>query len=100
MNLAAPAVWVVKHASAPLRDHPIEIAAAATGGLYQSTFRDSSIEPVIDKIGGELHAQYVLSYRLTGTETGGYHEIRVEVLDRRGLTIRSRPGYYLLPSEN
>ena len=100
MNLAAPAVWVVKHASAPLRDHPIEIAAAATGGLYQSTFRDSSIEPAIDKIGGELHAQYVLGYRLTGTEAGGYHEIRVEVLDRRGLTIRSRPGYYLAPSED
>ena len=100
MNLAAPAVWAVKHASAPLRDHPIEIAAAATGGLYQSTFRDSSIEPAIDKIGGELHAQYVLGYRLTGTEAGGYHEIRVEVLDRRGLTTRSRPGYYLAPSED
>ena len=98
INLGALAGWVVKHASAPLLKHPIETAATATGGLYQSTFRDNSIEPAIDKIGGELHAEYMLSYRPTGPEAGGYHEIRVAVLDRKGLTIRSRPGYYLGPS--
>jgi VWFA-related protein len=98
IDLGALAVWVGKHASATLRDNPIETAAMATGGLYQATFRDSSIEPAIDKIGGELHAQYMLGYRLTGTEAGGYHEIRVEVPDRQELTVRSRPGYYLAPS--
>ncbi len=41
----------------------------ATGGLYQSTVRDASIEKAIDEIGGELHAQYTLSYRPTGTGT-------------------------------
>jgi len=97
IDLGGLGVWAVKHASAPLRDQPIETAAMATGGLYQSTFRDSSIEPAIDKIGGELHAQYMLSYRPIGPEAGGYHEIRVEV-DRGGLTIRSRPGYFPGPS--
>jgi VWFA-related protein len=96
IDLGGLGVWVVKHASAPLREHPIEAAAMATGGLYQSTFRDSSIQPAIDKIGGELHAEYMLAYRPIGSEAGGYHEIRVEV-DRAGLTIRSRPGYYLGP---
>jgi VWFA-related protein len=97
MDLGGLGVWVVKHASAPLRDHPIETAAAATGGLYQSTFRDISIGRAINNIGGELHAEYTLSYRPIGPEAGGYHEIRVDV-DRAGLTIRSRPGYYLGPS--
>jgi VWFA-related protein len=97
MDLGWLGVWVVKRASAPLRDQPIETAAAATGGLYQSTFRDSAIGSAIDKIGGELHAEYTLSYRPIGPEAGGYHEIRVDV-DRGGLTIRSRPGYYLGPS--
>ena len=97
IDLGGLGVWVVKHASAPLRDHPIETAAMATGGLYQSTFRDSSIERAIDKIGGELHAEYMLAYRPIGPEAGAYREIRVEV-DRAGLTIRSRPGYYLGPS--
>ena len=97
MDLGGLGVWVGKHARAPLRDHPIESAAAATGGLYQSTFRDRSIEAAIDNIGGELHAEYMLSYRPIGPEAGGYHEIRVDV-DLGGLTIRSRPGYFLGPS--
>jgi hypothetical protein len=57
INRGALLVWVVKHASAPLRDNSLEIAATSTDGLYQSTFGDSSIEAAIDKIGGELHTQ-------------------------------------------
>jgi hypothetical protein len=57
INLGALAVWGAKHATAPLRDNPIEIAATATDGLYQSTFGNGSIEAAIDKIGGDLHAQ-------------------------------------------
>jgi VWFA-related protein len=94
-DVGALAVWVVKHATETVRDRPLEIAATATGGMYQSTFHDNSIEPAIDQIGGELHAQYVLSYRPTNTDAGGYHEIKVELVDRKGLKVRSRPGYYL-----
>ncbi len=57
INLGALVVWGAKHATTPLRDNPLEHAATATDGLYQSTFGDSSIETAIDKIGGELHAQ-------------------------------------------
>ncbi len=31
---------------------------------------------------------------------GDYHEIKVEVVDRRGLKVRSRPGYYLGNANN
>jgi len=57
INIGALAVWGAKHATAHLHDNPMEIAAEATEGLYVSTFSDSSIEPALDKIGGELHAQ-------------------------------------------
>jgi hypothetical protein len=57
INLGALVVWGAKHATAPLRDNPLEQAASATDGLYQSKFRDSSIAQAIDKIGGELHSQ-------------------------------------------
>jgi VWFA-related protein len=93
-DLGAPTLWLVKHATESPRDHPLEITAAATGGLFQSTFRDSSIDLAIDQIGGELHAQYLLSYRPPGTDVGGYHKIKVELVDRRGLKVRFRPGYY------
>ncbi len=100
VDLLGLAVWVVQHATAVVHDHPLELATVATGGLYQSTMRDSAIQSAIDTIGGELTAQYTLSYRPTGTGTGDYHEIRVEVVNRRGLKVRSRPGYYLGPAGN
>ena len=95
IDIMALAIWVVQHAEAAVKERPLEVATAATGGLYQSTVKDASIEKAIDEIGGELHAQYTVSYRPTGTNTTGYHEIRVQVVDRRNLTVRSRPGYYL-----
>jgi len=95
IDVMALAIWVVQHAEAAVKERPLEVATAATGGLYKSTVKDASIEKAIDEIGGELHAQYTISYRPSGTDSGGYHEIRVQVVDRRGLTVRSRPGYYL-----
>ena len=97
-DLLALAVWVIQHATEPFRENALELAAAATGGLHQSPVRDRSIETAIDQVGGELHAQYTLSYRPSGTEAG-YHEIKVMV-DRSGVEVRSRPGYYLGASPN
>jgi len=96
-DLLALAEWAVQHATATVKDRPLEVATVATGGLYQSTVRDNSIETAIDRIGGELHAAYLLSYRPRGSEAGGYHRIKVTV-DRAGLKVRSRPGYYLSSS--
>ena len=94
VDLLAAAVWAVQHATATIHDRPLEVATVATGGLYQSTLRDQSIEPAIDAIGGELHAQYTLTYRPVGVSASGYHEIKVQV-ERRGAKVRSRPGYYV-----
>ncbi len=96
VDLLALAVWAVQHATAVVKDHPLEIATVATGGMYQSTFRDRSIETAVDAIGGELNAQYTLSYRPTGSDAAGYHQIKVTV-DRPGVNVRTRPGYYLEP---
>jgi hypothetical protein len=48
-------------------------------------------------MGGELHAQYTLTYTPSGEATDGYHEISVTVSKEkeRGLKVRARPGYYL-----
>jgi VWFA-related protein len=94
MDLGAVAMWAMTHAKAVVKERPLEVATVATGGLYQSTFRDHSIEDAIDQIGAELHGQYILSYRPTGTEAYGYHEIEVRVT-RPNLSVRARPGYWL-----
>ncbi len=99
IDLLALAVWAVQHAENQIKDHALETAAVATGGAHLATFRDRSIEKAIDEIGGELHSQYSLSYTPTGTGESGYHEIKVSV-DRAGVKVRARPGYYLGPPES
>jgi len=98
-NLIGLAVWAVTHVKDKVTSHQLEIASAATGGEHVSTWKDYSIENAIDEIGGELHSQYTLSYTPAGEVSDGYHEINVTV-DRKGLFLRARPGYYVEPPES
>jgi len=93
-NLLALAVWAVKHVKDKITDHALELAATATGGEHLAAFKSRTLEKAVDEIGAELHAQYTLSYIPTGTNQGGYHEIKVTV-KKEGLKVRARPGYYL-----
>ena len=99
VDLLALAVWAVQHVKDKITSHELELAATATGGAHFATWKDRSIEKALDEIGGELHAQYTLSYTPSGTDADGYHEIRV-VVDRKDLTVRARPGYYVAPPES
>jgi len=98
VDLLGLAVWAVQHAKDQVTSHELEIAAVATGGAHVSTWKDRTIEKVIDEIGGELHSQYSLTYTPSDTEATGYHEIKVDV-DRAGITVRARPGYYVAGPE-
>lgn len=92
------ALWVVKDVNNRVKDHAMDIAAAGTGGDHVSTYKDRSIENAIDQLGGEIHSQYSLSYTPTSGSDLGYHEIKVQV-DRKGVAVRARPGYYIAPPE-
>jgi len=94
IDLLGLAEWTVRNATAVVKDRPLEVAATATGGTYQPAFRDSKIEDAVDAIGGELNSQYMLSYRPTGADNPGFHQIKVTV-NRPGVKVRTRPGYYL-----
>jgi VWFA-related protein len=94
MDLLAVAEYVVQHTKDQIKDRALEVATTATGGMYQSTFKERTIEKAIDAIGGELNAQYTLSYHPTTSDTVGYHTIKITV-NKAGMNVRSRPGYYL-----
>ena len=94
IDLTPLAEWTVQHATAVVKEKSLELAATATGGHYESATRDRTIDKAVDAIGGELNAQYTLSYRPTNTEAAGYHKIKITV-DRTGTKVRTRPGYYL-----
>ncbi len=95
VDLLALAEWLVKTGMNALGPNALAVASKATGGLHLNTMKDRSIEKAVDEIGGELHAQYTLGYRASD-QGSGYHDIRVEV-HRPGVTVRTRPGYYLPP---
>ena len=99
IDYLALAIWLIKTGKNALGPNSLEIASKATGGLHLNTMRDRTIERALDSIGGEIHAQYTLGYRPPGDEPSGFHDIKV-VVDRPGVTVRSRPGYYLPPPDS
>ncbi len=96
-NLIGLAVWAVKTAANTVKANPLEVSAAATGGEHVGTYHDAAIEKGLDRIAGELHAQYTIGYHPTDVPADGFHEIKIQV-NRPGLKVQTRPGYYLPPA--
>lgn len=96
-DLLAAVVMLVQSLRNTLGENPLKLYAAGTGGAYFPTSSQSGIEEAVNRIGSELHNQYVLAYRPSSNESG-FHEISVRVR-RPGLVARTRPGYYVGPPE-
>ncbi|MCC6391063.1 MAG: VWA domain-containing protein [Bryobacterales bacterium] len=69
-----------------------KVLSEATGGTIFPFTRQRGLEGVMEKLGAELHAQYVLSFSPEGAEPG-YHRLEVRLPRRPDARIRSRPGY-------
>jgi len=94
----AVAIWLLSRGTNEIRNHQLEVAAASTGGVHYRALRDETIRTAIDRIGGELHAQYVLSYVPSTDPPLGFNEIKVTV-SRPNLTLRARPGYFVAATQ-
>ncbi len=66
-----------------------------TGGAQLSFLRQRALESAVSRIGEELHSQYVLSFRANGGP-GEFHAIQVRLPGRPELTVRTRPGYWVM----
>ena len=88
----AVAVWLLSRGTNEIKNHQLEVAAASTGGIHYRALHDETIRTALDRIGGELHAQYVLSYVPSRDPQLGFNEIKVTV-SRPNLKLRARPGY-------
>ena len=81
-------------------DNPAEMFTDYTGGREYTFLDRRDLERAVIDIGQELHSQYNLSYTPSDTMEAGWHDIRVEVIDRTGRArrdykVRSRPGYWM-----
>ena len=96
---AAPAIFLLQQGINKVKNHDLEVAAAATGGIHYSAIRAATLRDALDKVGGELHAQYIIGYRPNSERASGFHSIRVTV-SRPNVSVRTRPGYYLASPAN
>jgi VWFA-related protein len=70
--------------------------AAVTGGIAIPFTRQKGLEDAIQKLGVELHSQYVLSFAPQDSAPG-YHQIEVSLARGGSFNIRARPGYWSTP---
>jgi VWFA-related protein len=72
---------------------PAEAFSYFTGGRVYSFASEKGLERAITDIGKDLNSQYLLSYNPSDKDEPGFHNIKV-IVDRPGLVIRTRPGYW------
>ncbi len=65
----------------------------ATGGTNFPFARLKGLESAIEKLGSELHTQYILSFTPVSPEPG-FHTLEVLVPGKKEAKIRSRPAYW------
>jgi VWFA-related protein len=99
LDLAPAAIWLITRGTNELKNHQLAVAATATGGVHYRAIRDSTVRTVLDRIGGELHAQYVISYAPSPERPAGFHDIKITVV-RPNVTVRTRLGYFLSAPED
>lgn len=91
-------VELFKDAKAIFKDNPIELFTKGTGGSEFGFHNQKSLEQAIERVGEELHSEYIISYSPNNRDEGGFHEIVVDVTGRPDVKrVQTRPGYWLAP---
>lgn len=79
-------------------DKVLDAFAFETGGRAFFPYHVDDVAQSFLDIGTELRSQYSLAYIPTnGVSDGKYRKIKIEVLNRKGLEVRTRSGYYANP---
>ena len=70
-----------------------EVLAKGTGGTTFPFTRQKGLEDAIQKLGVELHTQYVISF-VPEASAPGYHTLTVRLSRPGEFQVRARPGYW------
>jgi VWFA-related protein len=87
-------VEIFKDTKAIFVDNPAEVYAKGSGGSQFSFAKQRGLEEAIEKIGLEIHSQYIITYNPNNLQEGGFHEIEVAV-NHPEVKVRTRPGYWV-----
>jgi VWFA-related protein len=70
-----------------------EVLTKCTGGRTFPFTKQKALDEAIQKLGAELHSQYLLNFVPEGSAPG-YHSLEVRVTRPGKFRIRARPGYW------
>jgi VWFA-related protein len=76
------------------KENTTAILASRTGGTTLSFTRLKGLEQALQKVGAELHTQYVLSFT-PDAKGPGFHRLEVRVKNRPDILVRARQGYWV-----
>jgi len=88
---------IYRDAKAIFKRNPVDIFSNGTGGTQFSYYRRNGLEEAIQRIGEQLHSEYLVSYSPNNRLEGGFHRISVYVDSPIAKRIQVRPGYWLAP---
>lgn len=69
--------------------------ARFTGGWTNSFTKEKGLEDALQRVGDELHLQYVLEFKSDLTQAGEYRKLTILVKNHPEYTLRHRPGYWI-----
>jgi len=72
----------------------LEFYAGYTGGVCYGSWSKKPLQDELNRIASEIQSQYEIAYVPRAPRVNGFHRIEVHV-DRSGVKVRSRAGYFL-----
>jgi VWFA-related protein len=87
-------VGAISELSRMAKKNDANVFAKATGGRHLAFLLQRSLEADINRLGEEIHSQYLLSFVPQDSTNMGLHRIVVKVPSRPGAVVRARPGYW------
>jgi len=90
-------IEIYRDTKAIFKRNPVEVFSSGTGGSQFSYYRRNGLEEAIQRIGEQLHSEYLVSYSPNNKIEGGFHQISVYVNSPLARRIQVRPGYWLAP---
>jgi len=90
-------IEIYQDAKAIFKRNPVEVFSNGTGGSQFSYYRRNGLEEAIQRVGEQLHSEYLISYNPNNKLEGGFHQISVYVNSPLAKRIQVRPGYWRAP---
>jgi len=91
-------IELFRDAKAIFKDNPVEAFTKATGGTEYGFHSQRTLEEAVQRLGEQLHSNYMISYTPNNRTEFGFHKIEVDVPDRRDVRrVQTRPGYWIGP---